>query len=127
MHIRDHAIVAAPLLLAGMPFAALGAVAPDLTWAANEVRFRRSGASDWHEWSETLTDRDVRAYRIAHSLALVAAAWAASTWLGLAWGEQFCLGWAIHVACDLPTHDGRMRQMPLYPIKWRWQWPMTLR
>jgi hypothetical protein len=124
MHIRDHGLVALPLLLVGMPWMALGAVAPDVTWIANELRFRRSRLKRFEWWIEFLPESQIVAYRIAHSFLTIGAAWAVAVTLDGAAAQHFCAGWALHVACDLPTHNGRMTQQPLYPFAWRWPWPM---
>jgi hypothetical protein len=86
---------------------------PDVAWLPNELRIRRSKLTP-QEVIDGLSDRQVLPYRISHSLLL----WAPVALVSLG----VFLGALIHILLDLPTHDGRMRQMPLYPWKWRWPW-----
>jgi len=120
MNIAWHAASALPLLAIDQPWAALGAVAPDVTWIANEIRFRRSDCSTWNIWIPTVPNRHIVPYKIAHSLFTVALV----ALFGFVWPEiwAFCVGWVLHLALDWPTHGGRMRQQPLYPFAWRFPW-----
>lgn len=117
MNIAYHSITALPFIATGNYWAALGCVVPDLTWISNEIRFRNSYISDWKVWARYyLRDHHCTWYRVAHSSLIVV-----PICLILHW-HQFLLGWCIHVALDLPTHYGRMQQMPFYPFLWRWKW-----
>lgn len=119
MNIIGHAASALPFVFAGNYVAAAGCVAPDITWIANEVRFRASGCKDWHQWSKELCEKDVFWYRIAHSALLVAPVCVVMGW------HSFLFGWAVHILLDLPTHSGFMAQQPFYPLKWRWKWTVV--
>lgn len=125
MHLIGHALSAVPFALAGNWWIALGAVAPDLTWARNEWQFRRSGEQQWEQWIVTLPEARITAYRIAHGAPFILAA-TLCTYLLAPSAAPFWLGWALHVTLDLPTHRGRMRQQPLFPLS-RWRWPWTIR
>lgn len=115
MNIGYHAATAVPFIATGNYWAALGCVAPDLTWIYNEILFRASGYKDWHKWAkECITDNSVIPYRIAHSALIVVPVCLYMQWY------SFLLGWCIHIALDLPTHWGKMQQRPLFPFKWRW-------
>lgn len=118
MNVFWHAGSAIALLAVGCPpAAAVGAIVPDVTWVANEWRFRTSGYYSWHRWAkDTLIPRMVMPYRLAHSALVVPPVCL------LFDAHWFLLGWAVHIIMDLPTHRGVMQQMPLYPIKWRWPW-----
>lgn len=119
MNVFWHAASAAPFLALGMPWAALGAVAPDATWVYNEIDYRRSGVKRWQDWCDRIPEYMVVPYRVAHSALIVVPVCAyAGAW-------EFLAGWAVHVIMDLPTHRGRMQQQPFYPIKWRWPWVLT--
>jgi hypothetical protein len=115
MHLVGHALSALPFLAVGMPHAALGALAPDLTWIGNELRYRWSHERPWSRWIATLPARRIVPYRIAHSLFVPLT-------LSLLGAHELALGWALHLLLDLPTHRGIMRQQPLYPFTWRWPW-----
>lgn len=120
MNVFWHAATAAPLLIMGYPIAALGAVAPDITWVHNEIRFRRSGEADWYWWAySNLCFKHVVLYKIAHSFLCIVPVCVAMGWY------EFLIGWLIHVALDLPTHRGCMQQQPLFPFQWRWPWLIT--
>ncbi len=119
MHLVGHLLSAVPFALLGMPGSAVGALLPDVTWIANELRFRRSGVKRWADWIPTLDPKYIMPYRFAHSffapllLAL----------LPYDLTREVALGWALHLLLDLPTHWGVMRQQPFYPLsKWRWPW-----
>lgn len=117
MNVLAHSLTAVPFVLIGNWPAAAGCIAADITWSHNEIRYRRSRVRPWKRWSLTnLGGWHQVPYRLAHSLLIVPPICAINGW----W--WFLMGWFIHVACDLPTHDGVMRQQPLYPFKWRWPW-----
>ena len=120
MNILVHAATAVPFLLIGDLPGAIGAVFPDLTLLASEVRFRKSGCKSWHRWAAShLTENNVVAYRLVHSLLVMAAC----AWVNLMltdWISTFFIGWFIHVMLDLPTHWGLLTPMPLYPFRLRW-------
>lgn len=116
MNIFWHGASAIALGVAGYPGAALGAIAPDITWIGNEIRFRRSGKKHWKYWILTVDERDIIPYKLAHSILIVGPVCIAFGW----W--EFFAGWAIHIVMDLPTHTGRMTQQPFYPIRWKWPW-----
>lgn len=117
MNIGLHSVTAIPFVATGQWWAALGCVAPDVTWAWNEIQYRRSSIRPWSLWARmNLTATNTMLYRMAHSVLIVLPICAYYGW----W--EFFMGWAVHVACDLPTHDGYMRQQPFYPFQWRWQW-----
>ena len=113
MRIEAHILSGVPFLLAGYPLVALGCLLPDLTWVANEVTIQRSG-KDPLDVIDELPEWRIVPYRIVHSFfTLLAVAY---------FSPALAIGMAIHVALDLPTHGGRMRQIPFYPIPWRWPW-----
>lgn len=116
-HLIVHALSGAAL--APWSWAAcIGAVLPDLTLAANEVRLRRSGLPPG-EFFERLGERQIVAYRVAHSVLVIGA---------LAFvNAPLAAGMLVHVLLDLPTHDGRFRQRPLWPLAWRWPIALVLR
>ena len=114
MNILWHTATAVPFLLAGHPLVALGCVLPDVTWLAQELRFRLSGEPDWHVWIETCPERHLVLYRTAHSVFTIGAV--------AVFFPELAAGWALHLMLDLPTHTGRMRQRPVYPFSWRWPW-----
>ena len=117
MHLIGHSASALPFIVSGNYWAALGCVAPDLTWIANEIRFRRSGYMNWHNWAHyNLTEEDCLWYRMAHSFLIVVPACLLFGWY------EFLIGWLVHLALDLPTHYGQMQQRPLFPCKWKWKW-----
>lgn len=117
MNIVAHSVTAIPFIATGQWWAALGCVAPDVTWIWNEIEYRRSSIESWDVWSRlNLTFANTLLYRLAHSILVVVPICAFNGW----W--EFLLGWSIHVACDLPTHAGYMRQQPFYPLQWRWPW-----
>lgn len=121
MHVIGHAASAVPFALFGDWWGAFGALAPDITWIRNEWRFRRSGIPRWEAWIDTVPERRIVPYRIAHSLAFLLPCLV----LTLATAPQaatFWLGYTLHLALDLPTHKGRMQQQPMYPLKWKWPW-----
>ncbi len=116
MHEKYHMLSAVPFLAIGEYSIALGCVLPDVTWIHNEVAFRRSSTANWHEWIKTRKSIHILPYRIAHSVVLWCLLGSLTGWWGLV------IGCIIHIALDLPTHTGIMRQEPLYPIRWRWPW-----
>jgi hypothetical protein len=124
MHLIGHGLSAIPFALTGHWWMALGAIAPDITWLRNEWQFRRSGTKEWGAWIVTLPESRITAYRIAHGVPFIVAA-AVTTYLVAPAAVTFWLGWALHVALDLPTHEGRMRQQPLFPFS-HWRWPWTI-
>lgn len=117
MHLLAHSLSALPFLISDYPLIALGAVAPDITFVANEIRFRKSLYTDWQKWALcNLKEQDCIAYRIAHSILIVIPICLFFEWY------EFLLGWCMHIALDLPTHWGLMRQRPFYPFAWKWRW-----
>ena len=114
MNVLWHAATMVPFLAFGQYEVAIGCIIPDVTWFAQEVRFRLAEEADWYVWIETSPERHLVAYRCAHSLFFIG--------LVMAFFPAVALGWCIHLALDLPTHSGRMQQRPLYPLKWRWPW-----
>jgi len=116
MHEKYHVGSAILFAAVGQYHIALGCILPDISWIKNEIDFRRSKYTNWHDWSKTLTEKDVIPYRIAHSVLL----WGI---FGLLTGYWYIvLGVLVHIAMDLPTHAGIMTQVPLYPFKWKWKW-----
>lgn len=105
----------------------LGSVAPDLTWVQNELQYRRflrnvSGSTPFREWVLFLPEEDITPYRLAHSFLVTLPVFLSmSVVVGEVW-VAFSLGWILHLLLDLPTHSGRMTQLPLYPYEWRWPW-----
>lgn len=124
MHLIGHALSAVPFALCGAWGVAAGALAPDLTWVANEVRFRRSAEPMWSRWIAQVPEDAIRPYRFAHGVALPVVLLVAGVFLAPLL-RDFAIGWLIHIALDLPTHRGRMRQQPFYPFS-DWRWPWTL-
>ena len=117
MHLLAHSISAIPFIVTDHPWAAIGAIAPDLTWLYNEYRFRNSNYNHWHNWAfYYLKERHCVLYRLAHSIIMVV-----PLCLFFGWYE-FLMGWCVHIALDLPTHWGMMQQQPLYPFTWKWKW-----
>lgn len=110
MHAAWHAASAAPFIAAGLPIIGIGCVVPDIAWLPHEIKARRSGSVA--RYIEALTEGDLTAYRITHSL-VFACLVAVADW-------QLAFGILIHLLLDLPTHGGIMAQMPLYPVRWRW-------
>lgn len=122
MHLIGHALSALPFVAAGSWWGAAGALAPDLTWALNEWRYRRSSVRPWTAWVSSRPESELLAYRLSHGAPCIIAA-AAATWALYPQALAFWFGWVLHVALDLPTHKGRMRQQPLFPLSsWRWPW-----
>lgn len=117
MNIIAHSFTAMPLFIMGYPYAALGAVVPDITWLYNEYRYLRSPYNNWHYWSRKhLKESDCIFYRIAHSALIVIPICLYFEWY------QFMFGWMIHIALDLPSHWGLMQQRPLYPFSYKWKY-----
>jgi hypothetical protein len=116
MHLIGHALTGVALLPFS-PMAAVGAVLPDATWIANEYRYRTRPDQTllWHQWIQRIPERWIVPYRIAHSLLFPLT-------LSLFGLHELAAGWVLHLACDWPTHGGRMQQRPLYPFPWRWPW-----
>lgn len=121
-HLLVHFGSAAVLFAIGEPYAAVGALVPDLSWVRNELRIRAALPTSPHETIAALTDAQVRVYRIAHSILLWCVAALVFVLVGEGWAVRFVFGVVLHIVLDLPTHDGRMRQLPLYPFRWRWPW-----
>lgn len=122
MTLWAHAATAAPFLLVGDLPAAVGCVLPDLSLAAVELAFRRSGIAEYAVFIAQVPAGSLVLYRLAHSLLVLGAVLVLLLMLGH--GATFCIGWGVHLVLDLPTHRGRMRQQPLYPLKWRWPWAL---
>lgn len=135
MHLMGHAASALPFLAAGWPWAAAAAIAPDLTWVVNEIRYRRwaneerrrGNSGRWEEWIDGIEEKQLVPYRIAHSTLLLCVACAVAVASGAQeWVVgQVAVGWGVHLLLDLPTHRGRMQQCPFYPFMWRWPWLIT--
>ena len=102
------------------PYAAVGALLPDVGWVRNESRVRKALPTPPLETIAQLTDAQVRVYRVFHSLLLWAGVAVSALWVPAV--GYLALGVLVHVVLDLPTHDGRMQQRPIYPFKWRWPW-----
>jgi hypothetical protein len=116
MHLLAHSLSAIPFI-GDYPYIALGAVAPDLTFIVNEIKFRKSPYSNWQAWAiVNLKEKHCIAYRIAHSALIVIPICLIFDWY------EFLIGWFIHIALDLPTHWGLMQQRPFYPFAWKWRW-----
>lgn len=126
MHIAGHVLSAVPFLFFDLPGVAVGAVLPDITWVRNEIDYRRSSIRPWAAWLKTLPERRIRSYRVAHSFLTVSLLFFISSVSSSGILFQVLLGWGLHLLLDLPTHDGRMRQMPFYPFSWRWPWVLKL-
>lgn len=122
-----HAACAVPFLLAGEWAGAVACVAPDLTWAAHEWRYRRSDARTWEEWVQrphALLPSVLYAYRLAHSWVVVGVALLLLSQLypAVHWGAV-ALGYYSHLFLDLFTHYGALAQRPFFPLHhWRWRW-----
>lgn len=115
MLISGHIVSALPFAMLGQWEIALGCILPDISWLANEVKYRRGNLRPWSVWAKSLKEGDVRWYRWAHSLLL----WGIVALIS----PEVALGASIHILLDLPTHNGLLTQKPFYPINWRWPWP----
>lgn len=126
MHVLVHLATAIPFAITGHWDAAACAVVPDLVWLPTESEFHKSGYKNWYQWSRTLQDSDLVAYRLVHSLLVitfVAVVFELVTYWKIPW---FALGWLTCVSLDMPTHAGVMQPRPLYPFPWRWPSALTL-
>lgn len=91
--------------------ACIGALLPDVAWLRNEFEIRRARATVG-QVIDALPAAALVPYRITHSLITWGIVAPFAPWLAL--------GAAVHLMLDWPTHDGRMRQEPLWPLPVRW-------
>lgn len=133
MNIAWHAATAIPFAVAGHWEAAIGCVAPDITWAINEYRYRRVAHryASWQAWAGENAAwigacNTTAVYRLAHSFLFMPVTLALFSRIDprasstVAW---FAAGWFVHLLCDLPTHYGVLQARPLYPFSdWKWPW-----
>ena len=115
-NIGFHIASAIPFVVVGQYSVALGCVLPDAAWLPNELKIQRDGNAQ--RVINNLSARELWLYRITHSMLLWGIVWL----LGV--GSDIAIGALIHILFDLPTHRGRMRQQPLYPMQWRWPWAL---
>ena len=123
MNVLFHSLSAIPFVLTHHYDAAVACLAPDLIWLPLEYRFRTSGIKNWYEWSKCLSNSDLVLYRLVHSLLIIFLVGFICIALNVT--PWFCLGWAVHVSLDLPSHGGIMQPRPLYPFNWKWPNALT--
>lgn len=117
VHLLGHLAAAGALAFVDLRMA-VGALLPDVAWLRNEAKIRRSQQKP-QQVIDSLTDASIRPYRMTHSLWLWSAV-AVADW-------RIAIGAVVHLLLDWPTHDGRMRQQPLWPLPIRWPSRWVLR